>query len=233
MDHGILPVPAPATAVLLEGVPIAATNETGELTTPTGAAILTTIADSFGPLPAMTPTATGYGAGTRDGTERPNLLRVMLGNAGTNAETDEVVILEANIDDCTAEVLAHCLDRLLNAGALDAYCLPIYMKKSRPGTLVTVISSPADVDRLEALIFAETTTFGVRRTDARRSKLSREHQTVQTPLGAIRIKVGSRGGQVITAAPEFEDCRQIAQDNGLTLKEVMTTALRVWEKTRS
>jgi uncharacterized protein (TIGR00299 family) protein len=228
MAHGELPVPAPATAILLRGVPIIASNEPGERTTPTGAAILTTLADYFGALPNMTTRAIGYGAGAREGLHRPNLLRVMLGTVVAEAERDEVVVLETAIDDCTGEALGHTMERLLNAGALDAYCLPIQMKKSRPGSLLTAICSFADADRLEAIIFAETTTFGIRRSTARRSKLSREHQTVETPFGAVRIKIGRRGDQVVSASPEFEDCRRIAIEKGVPLRTVEDAARAAW-----
>ena len=231
--HGELPVPAPGTAVLLKGVPVTGGEEPGELITPTGAAILTAVADTFGPLPSMTPHAVGYGAGQRESAHRPNVLRVMLGTVADDAETDEVVILEASGDDTTGEAVGYCMERLLNAGALDAYCLPIYMKKSRPGSLLTVISTFADADRLADIIFAETTTFGVRRSTARRSKLCREHETVETPFGAVRMKVGRRGGRVITASPEYEDCRRIAKEKNLTLRAVANAAVVAWERARS
>ncbi len=231
MAHGVLPVPAPATALLLRGVPLVASHEAGERTTPTGAAILTTLADHFGPLPDVTPRAIGYGAGTREGVHRPNLLRVILGDVVADAERDEVVVLETAIDDCTGEAIGHAIDRLLNAGALDAYCSPIQMKKSRPGSLLTVISSFADADRLEAMLFAETTTFGIRRTTACRSKLSREHEAVDTPHGPVRMKVGRRGGEIISVSPEYEDCRRIATEKGLPLRIVEDAARAAWHRT--
>jgi len=232
-EHGILPVPAPGTAILLKDVPLAASDELGELTTPTGAAVLTTLAEGFGPLPALTCRAIGYGAGTRDGVRRPNMLRVILGDAQDTPECDQVVVLEAAIDDSTGEAIGYAVERLFEAGALDVYCVPIYMKKSRPGVLLTVIGTPSAADRLEAMVFSETTTFGVRRTSAGRSKLTREHQTVQTPLGAIRVKTGRRGDRVVTASPEFEDCRRVAVERGLSIRDVMTAALLAWEKARS
>jgi hypothetical protein len=230
-EHGVMPVPAPGTAVLLQGVPIAECDEPGELLTPTGAAVLTTLAERYGPLPAMTLQAVGYGAGTRDGRHRPNLLRVILGSPVGDPGADEVVLLEANLDDCTGEAVGHCLDCLFEAGALDAYCLPIQMKKSRPGLILAALANPADVDRLEEIIFRETTTFGVRRQSARRSRLAREHQVVQTPYGAVRMKIGRKAGRVLTASPEFQDCRRLAQEAGVALRTVMDAARSAWERT--
>jgi uncharacterized protein (TIGR00299 family) protein len=226
--HGVLPVPAPATARLLQGVPLADCDEVGELTTPTGAAILTTVADSFGPLPAMAIGRIGYGAGQREGRHRPNLLRVILGEPSGAGGTDEVVVLEANIDDASPEVLGYCVERLLEAGALDAYTVPIYMKKSRAAALLTVLAEPDRAAELEAIVFAETTTFGVRRHTARRSKLSREVVQVETPFGRIGVKIGWRGHEVVTVAAEYEDCRTAARQLGVPLREVMETAVRAW-----
>jgi len=226
-DHGIMPVPAPATAELLTGVPIAETPELGELTTPTGAAILTTLAESFGPMPTMSLRTTGYGAGTRDGRTRPNVLRVLLGEPSEAGETDEVTVLETNLDDTTPEIVAFAMDRLLAAGALDVYTLPIQMKKGRSGLLLTVLCEPARANALESVVFAETPTFGVRRTTMRRSKLRRRHETVQTPFGPIRMKIGEREGAA-TVSPEFEDCRAAAETNGVPLRVVMTAAHKAW-----
>jgi uncharacterized protein (TIGR00299 family) protein len=229
-EHGRLPVPAPATAELLTGIPIGSCDEPGELTTPTGAAVLTAVTDAYGPTPSMTLEAVGYGAGRRDGIHRPNLLRVLLGSPLAGGTAEEVILLEAGIDDATGEAIGHCLERALDAGALDAYCVPIYMKKSRPGVLVTVLSTPPDADRLEEILFAETTTFGVRRHSARRSTLQREHQPVDTPFGQVRVKVGRRGSQVLTVSPEYEDCRSLARQRNCTLAEVMNAAWRAWEQ---
>lgn len=227
-DHGIMPVPAPATAELLRGVPIAPTEETGELTTPTGAAILTTLADAFGPMPDMRIERIGYGAGTRAGRTRPNVLRVMVGAAAAAGESDEVAVLETNLDDATPEVIAHAMDRLLAAGALDVYTLPIQMKKGRAGTMLCVLCDTARAGEFESLLFVETPTFGVRRTTMRRAKLSRRQETVDTEYGTIRIKVGTREG-VTTAAPEYEDCRAAAQAHHVALRTVMTAAQHAWQ----
>ncbi|MBN1347364.1 MAG: nickel pincer cofactor biosynthesis protein LarC [Phycisphaerae bacterium] len=229
-DHGEMPVPAPATAILLENVPIAASPEQFELTTPTGAAILTTLAEQFGPVPSMTLESVGFGAGHRDGRTRPNVLRVMLGReVDASTESDQVAVLEANIDDATAETIGHACERLLSAGALDAYCTPIVMKKNRPAVKVTVLCKPETVEDLEEVLFAETPTFGVRVLRAERRKLEREHVTVQTRFGPIRIKVGRRGGKTVTASPEYDDCRAAALDHNAPLRTVMDEARRVWE----
>lgn len=231
-EHGVLPVPAPGTAELLKGVPLAHCDEPGELTTPTGAAILRTVASSFGPVPAMCLQRVGYGAGHREGLHRPNLLRVLIGQPLADGHTDEIVVLETNLDDVSGETTGYAADRLMAAGALDVYFVPIYMKKGRPAVLLTVLASLADADRLEEIIFVETGTFGVRRTTARRSKLQRETHTVQTRFGPVRVKTGGRAGQDIVAAPEHEDCRQAAGEHGVPLREVMAEAMRAWRSER-
>lgn len=231
-EHGTMPVPAPATARLLKGVPLAACEEMCELTTPTGAAILTTVAQSFGPVPGMVIERIGVGAGRREGKTRPNILRVLIGeclDAGMTAEeADEVLVLEANLDDSTGEVVGHVYDLLFAAGAMDVYSTPIYMKKNRPATLLTVLAPPGLRETMERIIFAETTTFGIRSHVASRHKLARSFETVETGHGPVRIKVGRRQGRVITASPEFEDCREAAQRSSLPLREVMDQAMRVW-----
>ncbi len=233
-DHGLMPVPAPATAALLKGVPLAACDETGELTTPTGAAILTTLAAGFGSPPAMILEKVGVGAGRRDGQTRPNILRLLIGEAAANAdrggEEDEIIVLEANLDDISPEVIGYVYDRLLAEGALDVFTSPIYMKKNRPAVLLTVLTPVALRGVLEDLILKETTTFGVRGYPVRRRKLAREFETVQTDFGPIRIKVGRHGGRVVTAAAEYEDCRHAAERMGWPLREVMEQALRCWRE---
>ncbi len=233
-DHGLMPVPAPATAALLKGVPLAACDETGELTTPTGAAILTTLAAGFGPSPAMTLEKVGIGAGRREGQRRPNVLRLLIGTADGDAvvadEADEIIVLEANLDDITAEVIGYVYDRLFAEGALDVFTSPIYMKKNRPAVQLTVLAPIALRGALEELILTETTTFGVRGYPVRRRKLVRELEMVQTDFGPIRIKVGRQGGRVVTAAPEFDDCRCAAERTGRPLRELMEQALRCWRE---
>ena len=229
-EHGVLPVPAPATAMLLKGVPLAESVETGELTTPTGAAVLTVLADSFGPLPPLTIERIGVGAGSRDGKQVPNLLRVLLGEADGGVETDRVVVLEANVDDTTPEVLGYAVERLLDAGALDAYCLPIHMKKSRPAALLTVLAEVNRVEQLEGIIFEETTTFGIRRHEVSRTKLARSVEKVDTRYGEIRVKIGSYSGRVMTVSAEFDDCRSAAAKHGIALRVVASEAMHVWRK---
>jgi len=226
-DHGIMPVPAPATAELLKGVPLAACDEVGEMTTPTGAAVLTTLAAEFGPLSGMSISEIGYGAGTHEWKARPNVLRVFVGAADAGGETDEIVVLETNLDDTSAEVVAYCTERLFDEGALDVYTVPINMKKSRPGVILTVLCEPARADGLERTIFAETTAFGVRRSNARRSKMVRRQEVVRTVYGDIRLKVGRRDG-LTTASPEYEDCRVAARERQVPLKTVMEAARAAW-----
>lgn len=229
-DHGVLPVPAPATAALVRGVPLADCDEPGELLTPTGAAILTTLATSYGPLGGMSIERIGYGAGTRDGKHRPNLLRVLIGRSADDAseEADEVVAIEANLDDASPEVIAHACDRLLDAGALDAFCIPVQMKKGRCGTLIQALARPGDADRIEEVLFAETPTFGVRRKLYQRRKLRRDWVTARTRFGEVRVKRGLRGSVVITASPEYEDCRRAAREHGVALRAVQEEAMRAY-----
>lgn len=237
-EHGEMPVPAPATAELLRGVPLAACEERGELTTPTGAALLTTLAEAFGPLPAMTIQRIGYGAGTRENRSRPNLLRLLIGTAvgaGHEAagEVDRVVVLETQLDDAPGQVVGFALERALEAGALDAYVVPIGMKKGRPGQLLTVLAAPADAPRIEEVLFRETTTLGVRRYECERRKLIRSHVAVATPFGEIRVKVGRRGDEVLQAWPEYEDCAAAARAHGVALRQVQAAALEAWRERRS
>lgn len=226
-DHGTIPIPAPATAELLIGVPLAACDEVGELITPTAAAVLTTLADEFGPMPGMTVTSIGYGAGTRDGEKRANVLRVLIGRLGTEGEADEIAVLEANLDDASPELVGHCMDRLLSEGALDVYTVPIHMKKSRTGLLLTVLCRHEQTPMMERIIFAETTTFGVRRHSVTRAKLRRRHESVDTPFGSVRMKVGERSG-IVTASPEFEDCKAAALRHNVPLREVIAAANTAW-----
>jgi hypothetical protein len=228
-EHGVMPVPAPGTAALIEGMPVVPTEEPGELLTPTGAAILTTLAGQFGPLPAMTVRSSGCGAGTREGMTRPNLLRVFVGQADAIGETDEVIVLEANLDDATGQVVAQALERLFEAGALDAFFTPITMKKGRPAVMITVLAEPAAADKLERTLFEETPTFGVRRHAARRRKLRREWQSVETPFGQVRIKTGKLGDRMVSAAPEYEDCRHAAHIAGVAVREVIAAATAAWQ----
>lgn len=229
-DHGVMPVPAPATAELLTGVPIAECDEVGELLTPTGAAILTTIAHSFGPVPAMEISAIGYGAGTREGKSRPNVLRVLLGDArkAVRFEKDEIVVLETNIDDSTGEEVGRAVQRLLEVGALDAFCQPIVMKKSRPGVMLTAITSLENEAACIQTMLRETSTFGVRRRLSERATLDRRVETIETAFGPVRVKLGLEDDRVIRVAPEYDDCDRAARQHGVSLREVMDAARNAW-----
>jgi len=233
-EHGVMPVPAPATAHLLRGHPMAGGDEVGELTTPTGAALLTTLAEEFGPLPEMTLETVGYGAGTRESQTRPNLLRLFIGQVAPpdTAEHDTVTLLETQVDDATGQSLGYACQRLLEAGALDVYIVPIIMKKGRPGQVLTIVCRPRDAQALETLVFAETSTFGVRRYEVRRTKLARQHVTVQTRFGAIRVKLGRRGDESEQAWPEYEDCAAAARKAGVPLQDVQRETLRAWSQQR-
>ncbi len=235
--HGRLPLPAPATAELLRGVPSQGTDLEGELTTPTGAALLTTLAGAFGPRPPMVVQAIGCGAGHRERESVPNLLRVVVGDAepvsAPGTEADEVVVIEANLDDLSPEIAGHALDRLLEAGALDAFLTPVQMKKGRPGVLLSVIAEPGASAALEELILRETSTFGLRRTRAARRKLRRQWVEAETAYGTIRVKLGLLGEEVVQAAPEYEDCRRAASEHAAPLKAVYQAALDAYRKAES
>jgi len=221
--HGVLPVPAPATARLAEGFPVEHTGVDGELTTPTGAAILTTLADSFGPPPPMKLKKTGHGAGTIEREERPNVLRVLIGSED-DTDADVVAILEANIDDASGEIIAYASEQLLAAGALDVFTTPIQMKKSRPGVLLSVIAKPEDRERMEGIIFRETTTLGIRRREELRTKLERRFIDVEAFGGTVTVKLGVLGGEVVTIAPEYESCARLAREKEIPLSEVYEAA---------
>ncbi len=227
--HGIMPVPTPGTAELLKGVPIAKCPVKGELATPTGVAILTSVVAEFVETPELTIERIGHGAGTKDPIEQPNMLRLLVGDATPRERSfagfDEVVVLETNLDDCPGELIGYAIERLFAAGALDVFAIPIQMKKNRPGVLVSVIAEPERVAELEAILFRETATFGIRRTTARRSKLARETATVETAWGPVRVKRGHRDGfSVVT--PEYEDCARIARERDVPLREVYEAARR-------
>ncbi len=231
--HGIMPVPAPATAELLKGVPLAASAVTGELTTPTGAAILTTVVSRWVETPTMTVEKIGLGSGTKDFDDQPNVLRLLVGTAekaqgrpSLGFDTDTVVVLETNLDDATPETVGYCFDRLLAAGALDVYGVPVVMKKNRPGVLLGVIATPESADALEVILFRETATFGVRRHTAGRHKLQREAATADTPWGPVRAKRGWSAGGFEVLTPEYDDCARVARDHGVPLREVYAAVRR-------
>jgi uncharacterized protein (TIGR00299 family) protein len=226
MSHGTFPVPPPATARLVQGVPVYGEGD-GELVTPTGALLVTGHATEYGPLPPMRIEATGHGAGSRDTRGRPNVLRLIVGQEEARAE-GRVLVLETEVDDAAPQLLGPLLDRLLAAGALDAYFTPVQMKKGRPGVLVTALAPPDRREAIEELLFRETTTLGVRRQEWLRTELERETATVPTPYGPVRVKVGRRGSVVYNAWPEFEDCQRLAAEAGVAVKEVLAAALAAW-----
>jgi uncharacterized protein (TIGR00299 family) protein len=225
--HGRLPVPAPATVELLRGVPLYSTSIAFELTTPTGAAIITTLASSFGPLPQMTVDRVAHGAGSRELPGLPNVLRLFLGEYAAADDADTSVLIETNIDDLNPQVYEHLIDRLLLAGAHDAYLTPVIMKKGRPGTLLSVLADPATSDALLDIVFRETTSIGVRIQRLARRKLAREFREVETIYGKVRVKVSRRGHEVLTITPEYEDCRRLAEEQQVPLKNVMEAAKKL------
>ena len=227
--HGRFPVPAPATVELLKGAPIYSSGIDAELVTPTGAAIVASITSRFGPFPAMAVRDTGYGAGERDLPGHANVLRISVGESLARADSkvadQEIAILESNLDDLNPQLFGYVMDRLFEAGALDVYATPVHMKKNRPGTLLTALATPEQADRLAEIIFAETTTLGVRRRLERRQVLARSWKTVATPFGEVRIKVASLNGTITGYAAEYEDCRRAALEHRVPLKMVMQEAL--------
>ena len=252
MAHGVLPVPAPATARLLTGRPTYSNGVQRELVTPTGAAIVATLCEAFGPQPGMMVSAIGYGAGTADLEGQPNVLRIMVGETvedrkekeraqtevcATGAQAgvrvlldEEIAVIEANLDDMNPQIYGYFLEKALAAGALDVYTTPVQMKKNRPGTLLTVLCKPGDTNGLMELIFAETTTFGARTYRAQRRVLPREWVNVGTEFGEVRIKVSRVNGRILHVAPEFEDCKKLAAEKDVPLQRVIASALRSYEK---
>jgi len=229
--HGVFPVPAPATARLLLNAPVYG-NGTSELVTPTGALLVTAYAREFGPLPAMRLERVGYGAGDRDPKETPNVLRLVLGERAAAASAERIVTIECEIDDMNPQLFGPLMDRLSEAGALDVFYAAVQMKKNRPGTLVTVIARPESREAIAAALFAHTTTIGVRYQEMLRDRLDREIQSVETPVGPIRFKVATRGGRVLNAAAEFDDCARIAAERGVPIKDVQAIATRSWLESR-
>ena len=227
--HGTLPVPAPATLELLKNAPVYSSGIQKELVTPTGAAIVRTLAAAYGSFPSMKVEAVGYGAGGRNLPGMPNVTRLTVGESSEErraAPLERITIIEANLDDMSPQLFGYVIDRLLEAGALDVFATPVQMKKSRPGLVLTVLARNQDVERLSKMIFAETTTLGMRIRQEQRLTLERQHVTVTTPWGEVRVKIGSLDGVVCNAAPEFEDCRRLAAGHNVPLKQVMQEALR-------
>jgi uncharacterized protein (TIGR00299 family) protein len=227
MAHGRFPVPPPAVAELLKGVPFYATDIQGELLTPTGAAIITTVCKEFGPIPQLKTDVTGYGAGTRQYQNFPNVLRVLVGETEATGATDERLwMLETNIDDMSPQLLGHMMDRTFELGALDCYFTPVQMKKNRPGVLLSVLCAAEQKETLMKLLFTETTTLGVRSYEVARRALRRSVVSVETPYGPIDVKVAHLNGNVVNEMPEFEQCRAAATKAGVPVK-VVEDAVRV------
>jgi uncharacterized protein (TIGR00299 family) protein len=228
IEHGRVSVPAPATAEILKGVPLAPSVVPFELTTPTGAAIVKTVADEFGPLPPMTIQTIGLGAGDRDMKEQANILRVIVGEAGNGLVSDQVWVLETNLDDISGEIIGHCTAKLFEAGALDVYTTSIQMKKNRPGVLLSVLCGAELIAKLEKIIFKETSTLGIRRWQACRHKLERRPHAVETALGSIEGKLAVLPDGSTSFSPEFEACRRIAGEKNVPLKDVYEAAMRAF-----
>jgi hypothetical protein len=233
--HGTLPVPAPATLMLLHDAPVYSSGPQVELVTPTGAAIVKKLVSRFGSFPAMKIEKSGYGAGTREFCGYPNLLRLTIGESAmhvpstlSSTSNETITVLEANLDDLSPQVLAYAMERLLAEGALDVFTIPVQMKKSRPGALLTVLAKTEDANRLTKLIFAETTTLGVRRREEERQTLSRRWESVDTTWGRVRIKIASMNGSISNYAPEYEDCRTLAEAHHVPLKQVIEEAVRAY-----
>jgi pyridinium-3,5-bisthiocarboxylic acid mononucleotide nickel chelatase len=233
MAHGILPVPAPATARLLMGKPTYSNGVQKELVTPTGAAIVATLCSDFGPQPAMNISSIGYGAGTADLENQPNVLRLMAGELAektVDGHGGTIRVLEANLDDMNPQIFGYLLEKALAAGALDVFGTPIQMKKSRPGTLVTILCKPEDEGKFREMLFAETTTLGVRSHLVERQALPREYVSVATRYGDVRMKISRTQDRLRHAAPEFDDCRKLAEEKNVPLQEVMEQAMLRFEE---
>ena len=234
--HGTFPIPAPATLDLLRNAPVYSGEIQKELVTPTGAAIVNVLVSRFAQFPRMKPEKTGYGAGSRDFKNFPNVVRLSVGESlaehALPFATEEISVLEANLDDMTPQVFGYVMERVLEQGALDVFATPVQMKKNRPGTLLTVLCRPQDTRRLTELIFSETTTLGVRMRQESRARLARRHVSVETKWGEVRMKVANINGSISNYAPEYEDCRRIAEERHLPLKTVMQEAIKMYlEKT--
>lgn len=234
--HGRLPIPAPATLEILKGVPIAPSTAPFELTTPTGAAIIKTLTHEFGGVPSMTIEKTGYGAGKKDFEERANVLRVLSGKGGkkdrgkTEGKDELLTVMETNIDDMSPQIAGYLMERLFKVGALEVFFTPVQMKKSRPGTLLTVLSTPEKSERIMDEILDESTSIGVRFHEVRRRCLERAVKTVRTKYGSIRVKVSYRGDIPVNIQPEYEDCKGLAEKKGVPLKKVMDAARAAFQR---
>lgn len=230
MEHGRFPVPPPAVVELLRDVPTYATDIKGELVTPTGAAVISTVCKSYGPLPPMRVAAAGYGAGGRTYERFPNALRVFVGEIDSDALSEKLLMIETNLDDASPQVVGHVMERAFALGALDCYFTPVQMKKNRPGVLISILCRPADRETLTGLLFEETTTLGVRSYEVERRALGREFVRVGTEFGEISVKVARRDGRVVNLAPEYDDCREAALRAGVALRIVESAARAAYLK---
>ena len=232
--HGLLPVPAPATAELLRGAPMYTSGISRELVTPTGAAIATTLSTRYAQIPEMTLRAVGYGAGSADLTEKANVLRILVGESAVSEAGEHwdapVSVIETNLDDMSPQIYGYFVERALAAGALDVFSTAVQMKKNRPGVLLTILCEQAHAARLMDLVFRETTTIGVRTYDVRRKVLDRELVPVETPFGEVRMKISRMNGSVLNATPEYEDCQRLAAEKGIPLKQVIAAASFEFQK---
>jgi pyridinium-3,5-bisthiocarboxylic acid mononucleotide nickel chelatase len=226
--HGLFPVPAPATVKLLGDAPVYGGAVQKELVTPTGALIVSTYAESFGPVPAMSIEHVGYGAGDRDDPRTPNVLRVLIGRAAAGTSVERAAVVECEIDDMNPQIFGVVMDQLYAAGALEVFYVPVQMKKNRPGTLLTVVAPPSRLAAVSDVIFRETTTIGLRHTTVDRECLDREIVAVETPVGAVRFKIARRDGRIVNAVPEFEDCAALAATSHLPVKEVQAIAVAAY-----
>lgn len=226
--HGIFPVPAPATVALLGDAPIYSGRVKKELVTPTGALIVSSYTESFGGIPPMSVERVGYGAGSRDDPETPNVLRLLIGRAADRQPGERVAVIECEIDDMNPQIFGVAMDRLYTAGALEVFYVPVQMKKNRPGTLLTIVAHPEQRARLSDIVFRETTTIGLRYQEVERECLRREIVPVDTPLGVVRFKLAWRGGRIVNAVPEFEDCATVAASANLPVKEVQAVAIQAY-----
>jgi uncharacterized protein (TIGR00299 family) protein len=219
-EHGTFPVPAPATAELLKNQVLKSVDIDKELTTPTGAAIITTLGESLQTIPGMRIQQIGYGAGSNDNTGVPNLLRVLIGEVTTQTESDEMWVVETNIDNMPGEILGYAMDKLFEEGAVDAYFTPIQMKKGRPGVIISAIVPEPRLSAVESAMLTQTTTFGIRKYKVARTTLAREFKEIDTRYGKIRVKIGKYNGAIKSVSPEYEDCRKIAEEKGIPLKQI-------------
>jgi uncharacterized protein (TIGR00299 family) protein len=226
--HGLYPVPAPATALLLKDVPIYSGSQNTELVTPTGALLVSAYAESYGGVPAMLLQRVGYGAGARDFPRSPNVLRVLAGEDEPRSSLHTVVVIETEIDDMNPQIFGLLIDKLMGAGALDVFYTPVQMKKNRPGTLLSILAPPEAREHLTSIVFRETTTIGVRFTEAKRECLDRETIVVDTEFGPVTVKVARRNGEILNASPEFEDCARIAAERGRPVKDVQAAAMKAF-----